>query len=75
MTTQKKVTPPSAEYQRLITTVQRLEQRGLYRRAAAMWRNAVVAPGLTEKEREQCASHAAQCSTQGKYVPPAGGDQ
>ena len=43
-----------------------LEGQSLHLRAAVAWREA-LALGLTEKERDQCATSAARCSYQAKY--------
>ncbi|UIN00057.1 ANR family transcriptional regulator [Yersinia ruckeri] len=43
-----------------------LEARGLYRRAACIWRDALpLAP--TMEDQSLCASNAQRCSDRGKY--------
>lgn len=58
----------SAAYQRLEAKCSVLESRGLYRRAADMWRTNLTINGLTEKERDLCATNAGLCSRQAKYT-------
>lgn len=56
----------ASSFAALRSKAQELEQQNRNRRAAVAWREA-LALGLTEKERDQCASSAARCSYQAKY--------
>ncbi|MGO2461826.1 MAG: hypothetical protein ACTH8P_16720 [Ewingella sp.] len=56
----------ASSFAALCSKAQGLEIQKRHRRAAVAWREA-LALGLTEKERDQCASNAARCSYRAKY--------
>lgn len=55
---------PSPEYVNLCNKGELLNQKGLHRRAAEMWRNAVASYAISERERDMSASNAQYHSSQ-----------
>ncbi|AXD45400.1 PerC family transcriptional regulator [Salmonella enterica] len=52
----------SPEYLKIQKTAEQLSEKGFYRRAAGVWKNAVFNRWLPENERNLCANNAAYCS-------------
>lgn len=49
---------PSPEYRDLCGKGTLMNQKGLHRRAAEMWRSAVTSYSLSERERDLCADNS-----------------
>lgn len=59
---------PTTEYLGLCAKSANLEDRELYRRASQVWGNALAMSGLTERERDLCATNAYMLSSRARYT-------